>query len=150
MEISREYSLAYVEVLTILKSINEFYFYKIPTEKITLYEKYKDKNYIFHYDKSQSIENQVRKETKAVLAYLFLKYIANENDKKNIFQKKRKDLWELEEQKKEIKLNPLFKNKKTIIQKDNHPNTQLIKVEKKNIFMKIIIKIKIFLKGKNL
>ena len=150
MVINKEYSLAYVEVIEILKYLDSRYYNKIPKEKISVYEEYKDKEYKFKYDASKSIESQVKKETKAVLANLFLKYIANEADRQKIYEKDRTYLYELEEQKKNIKLNPLFENKKGMVKDESNQQNQLIKIERQNMIMRIFLKIINFFRRKGL
>lgn len=146
MEISREYALAYVEVLEILKKLSVEYYKMIPKEKISFYEEFKDRDYIFYYDNSKSMGSQVRKETKAVLSNLFLNYIASEEDRQKIHEKDRIYLLELEEQKKTIKLNPLFVKPKKVMSDDNSLQKQLIKIEKRSIFKQIVDKIMNFFK----
>lgn len=147
MEISKKYSKAYVEVLSIVKEMEEEDYKKIPKDILELYEHYIDKDYIFIYDKSKLIKEQISEEAKVVLANLFIKYIANDEEKQKILAKRRKEFYEKEKQKQSMELNPLFHNKRKTKLNSDRENMAMIKIEEKNGLQKIFFKIKQFFKG---
>lgn len=54
----------------------------IPENKILLYKNNMDNNYVFEYDETKEINDQILYATKCIIANLFRDYIANEEDKK--------------------------------------------------------------------
>lgn len=82
MQVPREYAKAYVEVLEVIKKLKPQEYIRIPKEKVDLYKKCSDKNYKFQLDERKMIKNQIREETKAILANLFEDYIDIKNCKK--------------------------------------------------------------------
>lgn len=147
MAITKEYRVAYTQVLEVLKYLKPEEYNRIPREKIELYEEYKDENLDFKYDIRKTMDSQISEEAKAVLANLFIKYISTLEDREKILQKERKEIYENELKKQQIKLNPLFEKKQEIISKEE---VALVNVkENTNIFKKIFLKIKKFLGGTN-
>ncbi len=144
MEITKEYARAYVEVLEVIKYLKKEEYEKIPKSKIDLYEKYKDKDYKFVYKSDEELDDQISFQTKNVLANLFLKYISTYEDRNVFYEEGRKKTYEAELNKTYSNLNPLFEEKNRVVQKQE--NTELITTqnEEKNIFIKILKKIKIF------
>lgn len=143
MELTKEYARAYVEVLEVIKYLKKDEYNRIPKEKIELYEKYKDEDYVFKYDSKKPLTNQVSIEAKNVLANLFLKYISTQDDRTSFYEKERKE-WYKNEVKKDVKLNPIFENKtetKTV------QNSEVV-VIKQNFLTKIFLKIKSFFSKK--
>ena len=149
MEITKEYAVAYVEVLEVLKFLEKEQFNKIPKERIEIYETYKDKNYKFKYDKTKTLEEQITEKTKAVLANLFVRFLAEEEERKQIYEKDRQRMFEEEKQKTWDNLNPLFKDKKHINIQEETNSKMLIDIKPENIFGKIIKRIKLLFGGKN-
>lgn len=149
MEITKEYSRAYVEVLAVIKHLTEDEYNKIPKSKIELYEKYKDTSYDFIYNPNEKLDKQISSEAKNVLANLFLKYISTIEDRNEFFNKERKEWYEKEIIKTHDKLNPLF-GEKSPDKLDNFQdkNKEMISIEEKKegFFKKIISKIKAFFK----
>lgn len=141
-----EYKKAYVELLEILKYISKEDRNKIPNEYIEFCKKNKDENYNFLYNIDREFNEQnIRKLTKLLFANLYIRYIAtnkrkNEIKKMFIYESKK------EKQNNELKYSyqNLFhrkeKNKKNLIEEKS-----LVPV-KKNIFIKILDKIKTLLK----
>ena len=147
MEIPREYSIAYTQVLEIIKYLKTEEYDKIPKEKIELYEENKAKDYGFELDLTKELEEQITEETKAVISNLFVDYIATKQDRQEVLEEYNKKIFEEERKKQEIKLNPLFENKPKPIQQEEN-QTQLIEVKKEGIFNKIINAIKKLFKRK--
>ena len=148
MEISLDYSKAYVEVLEFIKLLDKEKYNKIPKERIEIYERFKDKDYSFEIDNTISIESQLSSKAKAVIANLFIRYIATSEDRQEILAKERKKMWEEEIKKSNaIKLNTLFEKKSDNISNNSIiENTSIIEYPtKSNFFIKIYNKLKQFL-----
>lgn len=136
-----EYAKAYTELLEILKYVSKESLNKIPKEKLDMYNKNKDKNYTYKYDEQLEFEEQnILQLTRILIANLYIEYWAEEDEKNEIKQKDRKELEQIEKEKRE-KYNPdnLFNNKKSI-EKEEILNISVI--ENKNIFKKLLEKIK--------
>lgn len=136
-----EYAKAYTELLEILKHISKESLNKIPKEKLDMYNKNKDKNYTYKYDEQLEFEEQnILQLTRILIANLYIEYWAEEDEKNEIKQRDRKELEQIEKEKRE-KYNPdnLFNNKKGI-EKEEILNISVI--ENKNIFKKLLEKIK--------
>ena len=146
MDITKEYSRAYVEVLEVLKFLKEEEYNRIPKERINIYNNYKDNEYYFKIDERKKIGEQISPKAKAVLSNLFVRYIANDDDREEIIVQERKREYQEEMVKyQNIKLNPLFERREKLT-KTIEENQSLIVYEKDNIFKKFIKKIKAFLK----
>lgn len=111
---SSNYAKAYKEIFEIIKHFPYEEYNKIPKEKIKFYEENMDKNYNFTINPNIDLSEQnISKETKALIVTLYEDYFANENQKEKI-----KEILELNqkkaEQEKREKYNPgdLFKNQK--------------------------------------
>lgn len=139
----------YVEVLEILKHIPIEEYNKIPKEKIEVFEKFKDENYVFEFDPTKNIEEQnISKNAYAVFIVIYMNYIATELEKKKI-----QEILELNAVKSEIEKKlefgtNIFQNEqipKKIEKEIEEENTNLIIAEETNIIARIIKKIKKFL-----
>ena len=112
--ITKEYAMAYTEVIEILKYVPEEDVGKIPQEKLEFYKTNMDNGYSYKLDMTKEFEEQEMSEiTKAILANIFRDYWATLYQKERIEAKEKYDLEKLEEEKRE-KYNPdsIFKNKK--------------------------------------
>ena len=70
-----KYSIAYTEVLEILKYISFEDYNKIPKDKINLFKTYANKDYVFKYNPSKTLNEQnVSKIAKGIIAILFRDY----------------------------------------------------------------------------
>lgn len=143
-----DYAKAYTELLEVLKYVSKSSFEKIPKENIEMYEKLKDKNYEYHYNKNLEIDEQnISHLTTILIANLYIKYWASEEERKSIEENDKKELEKTENEKKAM-YNPdnLFINKRKIENKQNdvkpEENLSLTIVENKNIFKRIIEKLK--------
>ena len=141
------YAMAYTEVLELLKYFPEDEFSRIPTEKIEFFEQNKDKNYNFEIKDTEDIsKNNISRKAYAIIIALYNDYFLSENKKETL-----KELLKQNDQIRE-KNKQLEYNSRNVIKKDNakidhtqedtSENMKLIKVEEKNIFAKIINKIK--------
>ena len=150
MEVTKEYAIAYVEVLEILKYLKKEQFDKIPKERIEIYEKYKDSEYKFSYDKNRPIKEQITQKTKAVLSNLFVRFISNDKDKVRIFQLDKEKIFEEEKKKTWDNLNSLFERKDKFVHDKTEDEQYLIEVKTENLFVKIFKNIKSILWGRKL
>ena len=136
------YREAFTEVNEILKYLSEDLLNKIPKEIIDNIKENMSTSYILKYDNTKGINEQnLKQETRAILSVIYRDYICNEDMKKEIIQKDRKEWFELEK-KKEYGDIEVFK-KQTIQSKNTEENKDLQVVRKQNIIIKIIDKIKI-------
>ena len=126
-----------VEVETILEKLDTNYKNKIPNELWEYIKQNKDKSYSFYYDENTSLINQkLNTDTVALLTYINMEYLLNENQKKDIKQILTNDEAISEQMKKEL-YNPdnLFKNKATKI--DTVENSVAMVKYKESLFTKI-------------
>lgn len=143
--ITKEYAMAYKEVVEILKYVPEEDVAKISKEKLGFYRENMDKEYDYKIDETKEFEEQEMLDiTKAILANIFRDYWATPYQRERILAKEKYDLEKLEEEKRE-KYNPdnLFKNRnQNITEEKDVPQTVSIVKYKESIFKKIINKIK--------
>lgn len=107
-----EYSKAYTEILEIFKYFPEKFIKKIPKNTIKMYLDNRDRDYIFFFDVKKNFEEQeVSQLTKVLIANIFIKYWATDQEKKKIEENDKKQL-EIIENKKREKYNPnkIFNN----------------------------------------
>lgn len=139
------YSKVYKELNEIFKYLPEEILNKTPLELINKIKEEKDQEYNYTVTHIEDFSNQeMLKETKAVLAILYRDYWADEEERREIIQQERKEYIEEEEKKKNQKLKDIFKEEKNI--KENV--SQAIIEYKEGFFKKIINKIAQWLKGK--
>ena len=140
--VTKEYAMAYKEVVEILKYVPDEDVKKIPKEKLEFYKNNMDNEYDYKLDMTKEFEKQEMSDiTKAILANIFRDYWATPYQKERIEAKEKYDLEKLEEEKKE-KYNPddIFKKHKEekAIENTNLP----IEVKKETFFKKLISFIK--------
>lgn len=141
---SIEYAIAYKEVLEILKYIPKIDYDKIPIEKIELYKTMQDKNYIFKYNPSKTLDEQnVSKRAKAIIGLLFRDYWATESQKQKILAKQKYERQQIEEKKsKTFQYNDIFRNTSPKEDITNAISNNSIIEYKENLFTIILNKIK--------
>ena len=147
MSVSSRYSIAYTQILEILKYLPKEEYQKIPKEEIEIYEKNKDDNYTFSYNPNLSLaEQMVSVETKAILVSLYRDYFLTNEQKttltkilyynEQIKNKKQKEKYDIYEK---------FPKNKKVKTKDMKAEQQLELIPKeKNFFKRIFLKIKNF------
>ncbi len=140
--ITKEYAMAYTEVIEILKHVPDEDVNKIPKEKLEFYKANMDNEYKYKLDMTKEFEEQeISDITKAILANIFRDYWATSYQKERIEAKEKYDIEKLEEEKRE-KYNPdnVFKNNKeeTFVENTNLP----VEIKKKTFFKKLISFIK--------
>ena len=77
-----DYKKRFVEVDEIIKYLPKKESSKIPSNLIDLIEKNKDSKYIWKYDNNKKLEEQnIHKDAIAILSYINMKYILEDNQK---------------------------------------------------------------------
>ena len=144
---TRNFPRAYVEVDEILKKLPQEEFRKIESNFINMIRNKKDTNYTFELDYSKDIEEQkILKETKIILAYVFLNYLGTEEENNIIKQKFKEDIIQAEEEKKKKYLNEIFKDNREV---KNNISQELIVYKKENAIKKFIkLILNLFKRGK--
>lgn len=136
-----QYANAYTEVLEILKNISQEDYNKVPKEKINLFEHNANKEYIFDYDSTKTLEEQnVSKTARAIIAILFRDYWATDEQRNKIKAFQNNKRHQIEEENKQKYNTDIFKNRTNIAnesQSGQAENMQLVEY-KENIFKRII------------
>lgn len=135
--LDEKYSIAYSEVLEILKHISKEDYEKIPKSKIELYKANANKDYVFNYNPTKTLDEQnVSKIAKGIIAILFRDYWATPEQREKIIRKQNNDRIQIEMEKAK-KYNPdVFKANKN---KEEVKNKSLVKVEKQKWYEKVIV-----------
>lgn len=144
-------SKAYAEVLLIFSYMDQIYVNMIPKKLLELFNEKKDKNYQPKINPNISLSEQnLQRKTLALLAMINLNYwCKDENKRKDMLKmyaendkKKEKELREI------YNTDNLFKKQKNVIKEDNikQENTELIVYKGQNKIMRLLNKIKRFLK----
>lgn len=82
------YPKAYAEVEEILKHLSNEDSNKIDKKFIDMLKKEKDKKYIYKLDETKELEEQeMLRETKTILSYVFIKYLGTKEEKREIKNK---------------------------------------------------------------
>ena len=85
MEQAKKYKRANSEILEIIKYLPLKEYKMIPQDKIDFYERNKDQSYNFNYDPQKSLNEQnVLRETKALIVALFRDVFATEEQKEKL------------------------------------------------------------------
>ena len=88
--ITKEYAMAYREVVEILKYVPDEDVKKIPKEKLEFYKSNMDNEYNYKLDMTKEFEEQKMSDTtKAILANIFRDYWANPYQKERIIAKEK-------------------------------------------------------------
>ncbi len=135
--LDEKYSIAYSEVLEILKHISKEDYEKIPKSKIELYKANANKDYVFNYNPTKTLDEQnVSKIAKGIIAILFRDYWATPEQREKIIRKQNNDRIQIEMEKAK-KYNPdVFKANKN---KEEVKNKSLVKVEKQKWYEKVLV-----------
>lgn len=152
---NEEYSKSYTELLEILKYFSKSDLIKIPQNILKRYIKDRDINHNFSYNPELDIDKQnISKLTQILLANLYIKYFADENERQCIENKDLEELAELEKKnQEEYNIETIFnqrKEKSIIDASINNSTTDITSLtvipDKENIFKRIFNKIKHILK----
>lgn len=141
------------EVEYILNKLETKYKDKIPNEIWKYLEENKDKDYIYNYDDKKELkENNLHVDTIAILTYLNMEYLLDENEK--IYIKKMLDRDNIiAEEEKRKKYNPedIFKSNQNNLNTKNteqHGRLKLVEYNEKKWYQKLFAKIlKLFRKN---
>ena len=133
------------EVYEILKHLSSENLKKIPSNVINLIKENMDKNYIFKYDISKSLQNQnISRDTVAVLSYINMEYLLNDRQREFIENLHRQNEEDLEQQKRET-----YNSYTLFINKTINKDTALVEYTREKWYKRFINKIlNIFKKNK--
>ena len=135
--VTKEYAMAYTEVVEILKHVSDEDVKKIPEEKLEFYKSNMDNEYKYKIDITKKFEEQEMSDiTKAILANIFRDYWATPYQKERIIAHENYDRQKIEKQKND-KYNPndIFKIKN----KNQEEKANNLPVEHKEKFYKKIL-----------
>ena len=97
------FAKAYKEIDVIIGHLNEEDKNKIPKDFIEMIELKMDKNYVFNYDVTKDLSEQnLLRETLSILAYIYINYIGEYNEVKQIKAQFQKDIIQHEVAKKAL------------------------------------------------
>ena len=133
------YSQAFTEVLEVLNNSEKNIVSRIPKSFLEFLNNYKDINYKVEIDFSnENWDEQVKKETQAILALIYRDYIVSQEERKRLLSEEREEERRIENKLRE-KYNPdnLFKNKSNNIENNTNKPVKMVEY-KESIFKKII------------
>lgn len=139
------YPNACKEVYVILNYLNKEDLKKIPQSFIDMLQRKMNNDYKFKLDTNIDLEEQnLLKETKVILGYIFLNYWGTKEQKETIEKKFRYDIAKKEEQKIKYNRNELFQNNNFIRLSQNVNQNEDVKMieYKKNILKQFSYKLK--------
>ena len=141
-----EYAKCLVELDEVLYNLSDEDLNKIPEDIRDSIKEQKDKTYTWKYDKSKTLKEQkIDRKTIAMLSYLNMEYLLNEEQKELMkkFHKSNEEKLEKIKQNK-YKSEDIFKNSYEVKEREN---VALIEVKKeKNFIQKLIAKLKLLFK----
>ena len=141
-----EYAKCLVELDEVLYNLSNEDLKKIPEDIRDSIKEQKDKTYTWKYDKSKTLnEQKIDRKTIAMLSYLNMEYLLNEEQKELMkkFHKSNEEKLEKIKQNK-YKSEDIFKNSYEVKEREN---VALIEVKKeKNFIQKLIAKLKLLFK----
>lgn len=144
-----EYSEAIVEVLEILEYSDDNILEKIPKKLIKFWERNKSKTYKPNLDHNKSIiEMNLKDKTKSILSMIYLNYLCNEEETKEISSiiNNNEEIYQTELIKKHNSQHLEKVQNKTNTINENTTSTSITTIEnKESIFKKIVNRIKRFI-----
>lgn len=145
MEISAKERRVFSEVDSFLELLGQDYIDKIPEDIRKVFKEEKDKTYEKKIDQDLSIESQgFMKESIDTILWLNLEFWCTNEEERDVLQKMYENNQKIAEEIKKEKYNP----EKLFSSPSNNQDALMIKDNSKNIFFKIIDKIKNFFKRK--
>ena len=139
--VDMQYANAYTEVLEILKNISQEDYNKVSKGKINLFEHNANKEYIFNYDSTKTLEEQnVSKTDRAIIAILFRDYWATDEQRNKIKAFQNNKRHQIEEENRQKYNTDIFKNRNNSaaeVINEQAENMQLVEY-KENIFKRIL------------
>lgn len=144
MNMERYSSQAYSDIAWILNGLEEKYLNKLPGKLIEFFEDNKDPFYISSIDIMRPLaEQELSQETEAILCLLNLNYWCTPEEKEKLMAQYEMNEKEYQEElRKKYKIDNLFDTVNKNIEPEPIEQTSMVVVKEKNIFMKIIDKIK--------
>ena len=146
-----EYTKCLVELDEILNYLSLENLVKIPIEIRNSIKEQKDKEYIWKYDETKELKEQkLDRKTIAMLSYLNMEYLLNEEQKEFMQNLHKLNEQKLEKEKQEkYNTENLFKNRTTnTIPKTEISNENVAMLEyKESVLKSILIRIKVFIKN---
>ena len=141
-----QYRKAFKEVLVILDYIPKSEYEKIPQNVIEKLKNKADNTYQFNLDFSKNLNEQnISEITKAMLENFYRDYWVTDIEKQKILEEEKIKREEIEEEKSQThNPNEIFKEKNAEKTIDKVEKLELIEIKEKNIFQKILEKIKNF------
>ena len=157
------YPKAYEEIYVILQNMEPYNVEEIPNTFLSMIEERRDKDYHFELEENKELKEQnLLRETKAILTYMYTNYWATEEEKKEILNKyKREEIEEEQIKKEKYGEIEVFKNRNQLIEdenknkditiketdleitnKENKEKETMLIERKESLFSKILIKIK--------
>ena len=131
------YPNAYKEVYVILKNMDDKEIKEIPITVITKIKEKMNDNYNFELDLNKELKDQVLlKETKVILAYLFLNYLETVNQKEFINKKFSNDILK-KEKNKGMFSGDLFERNRNEEEKVEIKQNQITEYKKEKLLIKI-------------
>lgn len=137
---------AFSEVYDIVSHLEKELYKKIPKKIIDMIKKNRDLNYKFYIDYKDIGNQELLKETRAILSIIYRDYLCSPEEKIKLIENDKKELIENQEEFKQIySIENIFRNKKEEFIQDKNimqsENTKMIKY-KISFFDRIIKKIK--------
>lgn len=133
----------YSQVYSILQLMGNSYINKIPKKFYKLIDSKRDKTYNPTYNLETSfIEQNVNKKALSIICLIDLKYWCNEEEKRSITQKIKKNQLIINQKNQEL-YNNIFK-KNNINEDKSVKSKEIMLITKENFFIRIIHKIKKF------
>lgn len=143
------YPNAYKEVYVILKNMREEERNLVPKSFMQMIEKNMNEQYDFKLDKNIDFQDQkLLRETRTILAYIFLNFWATKKQKDRIEKKFRQDIVDFENSKSEYNQDELFKNRKSKSKESNlevktkTEELHMIEQKEESFFKRLLRKIK--------
>ena len=141
------YGKVAVELNAIFNHLDLGIFHKIPKKLMKKIESIQDKEYVFKYDNTKSLQEQkILRETRELFSAIYLQYCCDSKTKRELLEKcKENDILEQEK----YSYDNLFKKKEIIQEEDKIQKEEILPVViKEESIIKIIFdKIKIFFKN---
>lgn len=135
-----------VELDEILKYLDKQELEKIPYDIRKSINEKKDKNYIWKYDESKELKNQnINRKTIAMLSYLNMEYLLNEEEKRlmeNLHKFNEEKLENIKKQK--FKVDNIFENKAGNFDKKTNEEIQLIKIQNQRWYERFVAIVRSF------
>ena len=135
------YPNAYKEVYIILKSMREEERKLIPKSFMKMIEENMNDEYDFKLDEDKDFQNQdILRETRTILAYIFINFWATNEQKERIEKKFRQDIISFENSKTNYNNKELFKKKEMAEIKETNieeQSSQLIEIKKEGFIKKL-------------